>query len=337
MNSINRRAFLQTSTGGAGLLLLSKLGLEPCSAASSQPNPFAYDVDRFTRTDPTLVKYERELNFPSPVQSPRCVEPGPNANMYVAGENSICMLDVLGKMTGKIETAQPARCLAVDGEGIIYAGIKDHVEVFDPKGRLLSKWDPPDKKTWITGIALIPGGVFAADSGNRVIWRLDSQGKTTGRIAEKSRQREIPGLIVPSPYLDVKLGADGLLRVNNPGRHRVEIYTPDGDLELVWGKPSAAIAGFCGCCNPIALSMLSDGRSITCEKGLPRVKIYGTDGTFECVVAGPEMFPKNAKAGATRNPLDGTIGGLDASADAQGRIWVLDLVAEEIQVFKRKA
>jgi hypothetical protein len=58
---------------------------------------------------------------------------------------------------------------------------------------------------------------------------------------------------VPSACLDVEIAPDGLLRVNNPGRHRVETYTFDGDLELFWGRPSAAIDGFCGCCNPVNL------------------------------------------------------------------------------------
>jgi hypothetical protein len=95
----------------------------------------------------------------------------------------------------------------------------------------------------------------------------------------------------------VKLGKDGLLRVNNPGRHRVEIYTAEGDLELSWGKATVGIEGFCGCCNPTALGLLADGRCITCEKGLPRVKVIRQRGAFECVVAGTESFPQNSRAG----------------------------------------
>ena len=116
--------------------------------------------------------------------------------------------------------------------------------------------------------------VFAADAGNRVVLRYDKSGKLAGRIGEKNKERNIPGLIIPSPYLGVVLAPDGLLRVNNTGRHRVEAYTVNGDLESSWGKPSNAIEGFCGCCNPIGLALLPDGRYVTCEKGLPRVKVY---------------------------------------------------------------
>jgi hypothetical protein len=134
----------------------------------------------------------------------------------------------------------------------------------------------------------------------------------------------------------VKVGGDGLLRVNNSGRHRIEVYTVEGDLELFWGKPSAAIEGFCGCCNPVGLALLPDGRYITCEKGLPRVKRYSAEGNFEGVVAGPESFPENAQAGKARDSEDGTMGGLDAAVDARGLVYVLDLVAAEVQIYQPK-
>jgi hypothetical protein len=144
----------------------------------------------------------------------------------------------------------------------------------------------------------------------------------------------VPGLIVPSPFLDVIIHRDGLLRVNNPGRHQVEAYTFDGSLEGAWGKPTAATEGFCGCCNPIGLAALADGRIVTCEKGIPRVKIYSAGGEFESVVAGAESFPENALA---CNDLNDCIhGGLDAAVDSGGRIYILDLVAGNVRVMKRK-
>jgi hypothetical protein len=178
--------------------------------------------------------------------------------------------------------------------------------------------------------------VFAADSGNRVILRCDRSGKIVGRLGEKNKERNIPGFIVPSPYLDVEIAHDGLLRVNNPGRHRVEVYTTEGDFELAWGSASMGVIGFCGCCNPINLALLPDGHCVTCEKGLPRVKIYNERGEFESVVAGPESFPENAKACASKGLGDCTRGGLDAVADADGRIFILDFVTGDVRVMKAK-
>ena len=157
------------------------------------------------------------------------------------------------------------------------------------------------------------------------------------RIGVKNAERNVPGLIVPSPYLHVAMAPDGLLRVNNPGRHRVETYTTAGDLEFSWGKPSAAIEGFCGCCNPVGLALLPDGRYVTCEKGLPRVKVYSAEGAFESVVAGAESFPENAAATFVKGAEDCRLGGLDAAVDSQQRVYVLDLVTAEVRVMKRKA
>lgn len=66
------------------------------------------------------------------------------------------------------------------------------------------------------------------------------------------------------------------------------------------------------------------------------MKVYAADGTFECVVAGPESFPENAKAGSVHDLSDGTMGGLDAGVDGQGRIYIVDLVAGDVRVMRRK-
>jgi hypothetical protein len=173
-----------------------------------------------------------------------------------------------------------------------------------------------------------------ADAGNRLVLRYDLSGRLAGRIGQKNHDRGVPGLVVPSPYLDVKMGADGWLRVNNFGRHLVEVYDPAGDRKSSWGKPGAAIEGFFGCCNPVGLAVLPDGRCVTCEKGLPRVKIYSAGGALDSVVAGPDAFPQNAKAADESHC---TRGGLDAAVDSHGRIYVLDLIGEEVRVMRAKA
>jgi hypothetical protein len=154
------------------------------------------------------------------------------------------------------------------------------------------------------------------------------------RIGDKNPERDIPGFIVPSTFFDVEIGADGLLRVANTGRHRVETYTVDGDLEFSWGRAGAAIANFCGCCNPINIELLPDGSVVTFEKGLARVKVYSAQGELSSVVAGPEAFadPTNRKC----EFADCSLGGLDGAVDSQGRIHVLDLITGEVQTFARK-
>lgn len=337
--SISRRRFIQQSAQGAGVLAVGSAAVMAATesargaSAGKEANPFAYDVERLRKTDPKLVHYEQAGRLTCPYPDPHRLAIGPGDHVYLAAGNYISVLDAQGARLNEIALAGEARCVAVTGDGTVYAGLKDHVEVYDGKGRRTASWETPGKRSWLTGLAVGENDVFVADSGNRVVLRYDKSGKLVGRIAEKNKERNVPGLVVPSPYVDVSVGRDGLVRVNNPGRHRVEGYTRDGDLEFFWGKPSAGIEGFCGCCNPIGLAVLPDGRCVTCEKGLPRVKIYSADGTFECVVAGTEAFADNWMK---CNPSDCTTGGLDAAIDSQQRIYILDIVTADVRIMARK-
>ena len=339
---MNRRQFLKQSARGTGFLAVGAAAIAGsgrlvwAADRDKAANPFAYDVSGWERTDPALVRYREVGRFNIANPEPRRIAVGRNGHLYVATRLGVSILDGEGRTVGDIPLVLPARCVAVAAEGTVYAGLRDHVEVFDPKGERITAWEAPSKRTWLTGLAVGEKDVFAADSANRCVLRYDRGGKLVSRIGEKNKERNIPGLIIPSPYLDVDLGRDGLLRVNNPGRHCVELYTANGDLEGSWGKPSAAIEGFCGCCNPVGLALLPDGRCITCEKGIPRVKVYSAEGSFECVVAGPEAFTENGKPGSTRDLSDGTMGGLDAAVDSTGRIYVLDLVSRAVHVMEKK-
>ena len=337
--TISRRQFIKASARDAGILALGGAAFaaaaRPALAASAgkDANPFAYDIGRLRTTDPKLIHYEQVGHFKSPYPEPRRIAAGPDEHLYIAAGNYVSVLDRDGARVSEIALPGPARCVAVAGDGTVYAGLRDHVEVFDRNGQRVAAWESQGKRAWLSGLAVGDKDVFAADSGNRVILRYDRNGKLTGRIGEKNKDRNVPGLIVPSPYLDVKLARDGLLRVNNPGRHRVEAYTTGGDLEFFWGKPSAAIEGFCGCCNPVGLALLPDDRYVTAEKGLPRVKIYSKEGAFECVVAGTESFSENWQK---CSPSDCTTGGLDAAVGSGGRIYILDVVESNVRIMARK-
>ncbi len=331
----DRREFLTDSLRGAALLAALASGQSHAAEKAGTPNPFAYDVSRLSKTDPKLIAYEEVARWKSPHPEPKRIAVGPDNALFVCAGNYITAMSRDGQRGLEIALPDAARCVAVAKDGTVFAGLRDHIEVFAAKGQRKATWDSPGKKSWLTALALSENDVFAADSGGRVILRYDRSGKLLGRIGEKNKERDIPGFIIPSPYLDVELARDAVLRVNNPGRHRVEAYTLDGDFAGAWGKPTGAIDGFCGCCNPIGIALLPDGRFVTCEKGLPRVKIYSAQGEFESVVAGTESFPENAKVCSDLN--DCTRGGMDAAVDAEGRIYILDFIAGDVRVMRRKA
>jgi hypothetical protein len=328
----SRRNFLSQAAGT--MAILSAIASQRAQGGETKSaNPFAYDVSQLQVTDPKLIAYEEKSRCKAPHTEAKRITIGPNDTLYVCSGNYLTALDSSGASKLAIAASEPTRCCAVAKDGTIYLGLRDHIEIFDSKGQRKAVWESPGKKPWLTGIAVAENDVFVADAGNRVILRYDKSGKLLRRLGEKDKDRNIPGFTIPSPFFDVELSRDGLLRVNNPGRHRMELYTTDGDFEVSWGVTAMGITGFCGCCNPINFALLPDGKYVTCEKGLPRVKIYSATGEFESVVAGVESFSENARA---CDPSDCTAGGLDVAVNSQCHIYILDLVTGDIRVMKRK-
>jgi hypothetical protein len=335
-----RRRFLRQGVVGATLFGLgSALGLlAPASAAQSPPkksgasklgSEYSYNIDKLRQTDPRLLLYEEGAPFTPGLKEIRTLQFGPDHRLYVAGDRSVVMLNAQGARVSEIALPEPPRCLGVAGDGRVYIGFKNRVEVYIA-GTLASRWETLAAKPVITAIAVGENEVFVADAGNRAVWRYDLNGKQTGRIGLKEGSKTASRFIVPSPYFDLEIGPGKLLWVVNPGQHRLEAFTFDGALEASWGETSLQVKGFCGCCNPVFFTRLPDGRFITSEKGLTRVKVYSPQGEFEGVVAGPEQFPKYGV-----NP-DTMASGLDVAADDQGRVLVADTLAGQVRVFTRK-
>ncbi len=283
---------------------------------------FVYDDKEYRRTDPALVNYKEVGRIETGFQTVRGIAVGGDDGIYVAGDRAVAVFDRDGKDVRRITLDDSPQCLAVAANGAVYVGMIDHVEVCPPHRRR-AKWDSLGERAIVTSVAVSGGNVFVADSGNSVVLRYDTSGKIISRIGRADKSKDIPGLLVRRPCVDVAVGGEGVLWVTNPGRWRVEAYSFDGDLKSHWGRQSENIEGFCGCCNPTALVALPDGGFVTGEKGLPRVKVYDDCGLFKSVVAGPEAFAK------------GTVG-LDLAVDSQGRIIVLDPVAKAVRVFAKK-
>ena len=296
---------------------------EPKKNTSGLGPEFRYDLTDLLKVDPKLILYEESAKAPTGMASPRGIAAGPEDAILVAGDRLVRTFTKDGKTAAEFKTDGEPRCLATGKGGAVYVGMKDHVEVYGADGKRQAAWAALGEKATITCLAVGENDVFVADAGGRVVLRCDATGRLINRIGEKDDAKHAPGIIIPSPYFDVALGPEGMLWVANPGMRRVECYTYEGEFRFAWGKASPKIEGFCGCCNPSHIAIARDGTFVTSEKGLPRVKVYGAEGAFTGVVAGPASFD------------EGTAG-LDVAVDSQGRILVLDPERREVRIFTRK-
>jgi len=301
---------------------------------------FQYDLEAYQKTDPALIGYTQTGRIAVGLVAPRAVAVGPEDQICVAGDRAVHVHAASGARLRQIAIDAEPQALAVGSAehkypGRLYVGVGNHVEVFSPEGQRLDTWPAPSVKSLITSIAVGEQEVYLADAIGRIVLRCARAGRVLTRIGARDEARNIRGSFIPSPYFDVALGADGLLRVVNPAPHHIEVFTPDGSLEFSWGKSSLGIDGFCGCCNPARIALSSDGCCVTAEKGIPRVKVYSPEGKFLTVVAGPELLTPDPTA--TEETREGhKLKVVDVAVDSRGRVLVLDPGLRSVRVFQPK-
>jgi len=266
----------------------------------------------YTYTDPPAGK-EMENVVRKIVQidtpEPRDMAAGPKDNVYVGGRDRISVIDRSGKTVRSIEVDGLVRALYVGSDGTVYAATETKVLVIDPAGKTVRSWDIPGEKPVPTDIAADDASVFLAEATDAIVLRFDMEGKLVNRIGTKADGDGFAGFSVPSPFFSLFIGGDDMLRIANPGKHRIEVFTKEGRWikGLCWGQfSSKSPQGFTGCCNPTHITSLGSGRCVTSEKGTPRVKIYG-DCKLVGIIAGPGRFAEAEQGLATACLTDGRI------------------------------
>jgi hypothetical protein len=272
-----------------------------------------------------LLLYDERGTFDIDIDGPTGIALDAENRIYVCGKNIVARFSPDGNLDRKFETDVEALCISLAADGRFVVIGYEQLAIYEDSGRKCLSIENADRKSRPTSAAFTDKCIYVADAGRRVVKRFDiSTDEDPKLLAGKDEARNIPGLIVPSPHLDIAMAPDGLLRVTNPGRHRIEAYTENGDLEWSWGESSITPKGFGGCCNPTDIAVDSRGNVFTAEKGIPRIKRYSEDGEFVGFVAGAESFDKKTSA-------------LDLAVDSSGRIIALDLIRRQIRIFVPKA
>jgi sugar lactone lactonase YvrE len=235
-----------------------------------------------------------------------------HGQLYAAGDSEI---NAIGP-NRRWPTSRPAHSVAVAGDGTVYAGEIGQIEIFDGAGKLLHTWRDAKLLGRVTAIGFTRDSVLAGDAADRAIRRFDAAGKFLNNIGKDNSTN---GLLIPNGVVDFAVDAHGIVHAANPGKHRVERYTPGGELLGHIGRfDGVDPAGFTGCCNPTNVAV----REVlyTTEKAGPRVKAYDFSGKLLAVIA-TDLFDANCK-------------NMSIAVDSRGRVYVVDTVKAAILVFE---
>ena len=239
-----------------------------------------------------------------------------HGQLYAAGDGEIKVFDATGRLQRRWPTARPVLSVAVNGDGAVYAGQLRQIEIFDSSGNPVNTWRDEKLLGRVTAIGFTRDGVLAGDAADRAIRRFDRAGRFVNDIGKDNR---VNGLLIPNGVVDFAVDAHDTIYAANPGKHRVERYTPAGELLGHIGRfDGIDAAGFTGCCNPTNVAV--GGAIFTAEKAGPRVKAYDFAGNLLAVIA-TEVFDANCK-------------NMSIAVDARDRVYVVDTVKLAILVFE---
>ncbi len=259
----------------------------------SKANPYEYNVDEFKNVDSDLISYKETKQIKIGIDKVGGIASA-NNHMYLASGNSVKIISLEGKVISEFEVDNNPGCITVKDNRII-VGFKKTFAAYSSSGDLIFKSEELSDSSIITSIAIWNDKIVVADAGKRKVYiykELEKKAEFEG----VSGTRNLHGFIIPSAKFDIAVNNKDELWVVNPGMHSLQQYDEKGNLLNEWSKSSLNVEGFCGCCNPAHFTFLPDGRFVTSEKGMPRIKIYDEKGKLESVVAPPSKFVENGSA-----------------------------------------
>jgi hypothetical protein len=289
---------------------------------NTDKNVYEYQLDKFKKVDSSKICYKETSSIMPALQNLQSIAVDNNDNIYITSANKVLKYNSNGDSVFSFSISDSAYCISIAKLGEIYIGMKDHLEQYNAKGKLIKTFKKQGKAAYFTSVTTDDSSVYVADAGNKIVHRYNFKGELIGQIGKKDKAKGIPGFFIPSPYFDVLIDKQGQIWAINTGRHGFEAYTNSGELITKWNRVSMNLDGFSGCCNPTHVAVLSNGDFVTSEKGIARVKIHQSSGDFKCVVAGPDKF------------IEGTTG-LDLAVDSKDRIFVLDPAKNMVRIFEK--
>jgi hypothetical protein len=244
---------------------------------------------------------------------------GAGDKIYALSDDQVRIFEPNGDFVQGWRVPQNASCLTLGPDGCVYVGTRGHVEIYDAAGGRIGGFaaGEKDEAADITALKIFRKEVLVADAAARLIRRYDSSGRQLGVIGINNKTGSF---ILPNKWLDFDVNSEGTIRATDTGRHLVTAWALDGSPLGSFGKFGMSNPeDFVGCCNPVNLALTPDGKIVTGEKMVARVKVYEPDGKLLAVI-GPENFDPNCIH-------------IHLAVDSRGRILAADPVRRQVSIF----
>ncbi|MFV0346412.1 MAG: hypothetical protein ACK5IQ_09245 [Bacteroidales bacterium] len=171
----------------------------------------------------------------------------------------------------------------------IYILYPASIEVYNYDGEQIVQWDACSELSDYCSITVVKNGVFVTDAENKNICKYTTEGAFVKFISSPN------GFIIPSYTFDIENYTDTIYCVNS-GRHKIEVYTTDGEFVRAFGEAGTKGGAFVGCCNPAYISFSENGQILCSEKGIPRISLFERNGTFNEVLLNSSSLGGGSKA-----------------------------------------
>ena len=239
-------------------------------------------------------------------------------------DGKVIVIDSEGKelKNFKVEAKGSPTAIAVDDKGNIYVlTTQMELKEFKRKGKTykrqmpvgvsLSKYDKDGKSLdtkVIEGVRaaksaqIVKDKIIIADNTQNTLFICDIK---TCKVKKKVNK----GIRTCCGIFDFCKDSKGTLWVANLGGFKVQGFKSTGSSSKSFGKRGKELSDFHGCCNPVSVSVLSDGSFVTAEKSPTRVKVYDSTGKNAKKIEGIEELVK----GCTHIPM---------ASDSKGNVYL---------------
>jgi hypothetical protein len=288
-----------------------------------------YNIKQYEDIDDIETRWEEVDEIALDLDTPRGMAVL-GERLFVAGTNAVSELDARHNEVVRHAFEGEPNCLAVAPDGTMFVAMPNEVQVLNADGSEGDRWTDFSERSYLTSIVATEEDVFIADAGKHVVYRYNWDGERKKEIGRRDDEKDVPGIEVPSPYLDLALNDEGHLWVVNPGKLGLERYRTNGEFVTSWYHPTLELHGFSGCCNPTQIAFDQSGNLVTGEKGLVRLKKYEvTAGDFQELIVGHKSFPKVKSVPKEKSMRDLVV-------DSEDRILALDPRTDTIRIFAMK-